>query len=402
MKHFHLKGHAEPERLSVSLRDMEVLARREDGQFEFTAIAQFFDIVNDRLMVFRHGSFAKTIAENVMSGSGRVKINDGHSHSSASTLGTVIEAEERSEGVWYRGLISSTEESIFTKMREGHVDENSIEFFSIREGTTRVALEEVPTGTPLWDRAKGDDTVEAREMLEVAWVGIAVLPFSSQGRRALLETNSAVPFQDLPVASASTSWDPKGAAERLAAWAGKVSMPSRPDTPNYARLSRGFLLRGPVKDGAPQLLGQIADVIDGKLVVVPDAIDAALEQIGNVEHVTGPDVVACAQNAGRYTQKLRHSGGIAVAPSSDDALPSDENDAADPAGPASENLGTQPPTDDDRSDDAPVDVDEELLDRDLRLLSLRFQSLAARFPEVQDDSTGTGRDLPQRGPAAIQ
>lgn len=392
------RGNAEPERLSVALRDMEVCERREDGQFEYTAIAQFFNVVNDRLMVFRPGSFAKTIRENLKGG--RIKINDGHRHSSAATLGTVIEAEERPEGVWYRGLISSTEEMIFTKMREGHVDENSIEFFPIVEGVARVPLADLPVGSWVGSNyAAGDGTVEARELLEVAWVGIAILPFSSQGRRALLETNAAMPFQDLPVASEGTAWDPAGAAERLRAWAGTVSMPSRDPIPNYAKLARGFLVRGPVKGGEPQLLGQIADVVDGSLVVVPEALDAALEELGKKSEITGPDLVACAQAAGRYAQKLSRRKKLSLANFAGDQLPS--KGADDPAGPAPITTGAQPPTEETRSDEAPAD--QTLVGLGLRTLSLRLDVLAATYPEVVNhESTGPGRKPAPGGGAEVR
>ncbi|MCB1282524.1 MAG: hypothetical protein KDB18_13460, partial [Salinibacterium sp.] len=382
-----------------SIRGLEVCGRRDDGQYEYTAIAQFFNVVNDRLMLFRRGSFAKTIAESVTSGSGRVKINDGHKSTSRDTLGTVIEAREEEGGVFYRGLISSTEGEIFTKMQEGHVDENSIEFFSIQEGATRVPMTDIPTGAWIWDHSTGDGTVEVREITEVAWVGIAILPYSSQGRRALLEVNCAIPYQDLPVASASTAWDPVGAAERLRKWAGISAAPGKDPHPNFSRLARGFLVRGPIRNGEPILLGQIADVVDGELVVVPDALDAALESLSTVREVSGPDIVACSRVAGRYTEKLRR--GSALAPAADREVASTGN-AGDPAGPAPETSGITPPTDDARSDEA-TDLEEHLMGRTLQLMSLRLESLATRYPEVlRNESAGASRQLPQRGRAAVR
>lgn len=438
-RRFHLKANPEPERMSVRLTDIEICAPREDGQHEYTAIAQFWDIVNDRLMVFRKGSFAKTIAEqlgrDVTPATSRIKINDSHMHTARSTLGSVVEADEREIGVWHRGLLSATELEIFTKMREGHVDEESIEFFSVLESTTRVPLADVPVGAFIWEEAKGDGMVEVREMLEVAWVGLAILPASSQARRALLEFNCAVPFQDLPVAEASTPWDVEGAAERLATWAGKIDQlggRQRGSFPNYAKLARAHLLRGPIKGGQETFLGQIADVVDGQLVVVPEALEIALVDLADVTQLGGPNSIACATTVGRYREKLRHypaptqksvadperctcgdgtrrpcplglsahAVGAPLDASAKGQLPSNADSAEDPAGPAPVTSGS-PPTDETASDAAvalPHDADARL-----KLLSLRLSVVAATHPEVSDSGIPTkpGRRLPRSGSAAV-
>ncbi len=391
----HRRGKdAEAERMRVHLENVEFCGERDDGQFEFTAIAQFFNVVNDRMMIFRKGSFSKTIKEKITNGSGRVKINDSHHHSSRDTLGTVVEAEERDVGVWYRGVLSSTEDALYTKMVEGHVDENSIEFNAIEEGVTRVPLEDVPEGAFIWDQSTGDGTVEVRELLVVSWQGLGILPWSSQGLRAILEINAAVPFQDLPVASAASSWDPDGAQQRLREWAGVVERAGKPSMPNASRLACAFMVRGPVKEGAPELIGQIADVVDGRLVVVPDALDAALEELAGNAHLAAPDLAAIMTTASRYRKKVR-SG---LASDATDVVTSPTAD--DPAGPAPP--GT-PPTDDARSDDAPDAVAQELAGWDLQLRELELEALATEFQEFENAlQPGRGRESSPGGLAEVQ
>ncbi len=358
---------AEPERMGVRMEGLEICAEREDEQHEITAIAQFFNVVNDRMMIFRKGSFVKTIAEGVTNGSGRVKVNDSHRHTGVSTLGTVVQAEERDVGVWFRALISSTEGDFVKKVEEGHVDETSIEFFSIEEGTTRVPLEDVPEGAFIWDQSTGDGTVEVRELQVVSWTGVAILPYSSQRRSSILEVNAAVPYQDLPVAAASTPWAPSAAEDRVYDWAGKLSRSHGDPITNFARLSSAYMVRGPMKDGSPQLLGQIADVVDGELVVVPEALSAAMEGLAANPHLGAPDMIACATIAGRYEQKL--TSGLARRSSA--ALQSHPADV--PAGPAP----VTPPTVDRSSDED----SDPLRETRIRLNALAMKIMAHKIQE---------------------
>ncbi len=381
------------ETLSIRTTNIEVF-ETADGQHEFTGIAQFYDHVNDRLMVFRKGAFAKTIVENV--GAGKVKINDGHIRTSQMTVGKVLEAEERSDGVWYRGVLSATASDLATKLKEGIVDENSVEIHILREQSMRIPLEDVPPGAFIWDQIGADGTVEGREILEVAWTGLAIVPNSAQARKGILHVNSAVPFQDLPVAAAGTSWEPEEAAGRVLEFAGKWSTPSGGECPNWSKLSSAHLVRGPMVDGAPVLLGAICDVIDGALTVIPDAIEPALEALAGDSNVTGPDAIACAQNVGRYIQKLEE-----LAAMDDSAVPSGSVTAEDPAGPATSHTEEEPPTDDNRNE-ALTAHEAKLVDEQLRVLTLSMESFAARHPEVNThEPAGTSGVVPPRGDAGL-
>jgi HK97 family phage prohead protease len=323
------KPNPRPERATAKISDLEVCQPRSDGQFEFTAYAHEFNKVNDRVSIIREGAFAKTILERVAAD--KVLVNDAHAHTTAGTIGKVVEAREDTRGLFYRGRISATEEEIFTKMRERVVQQNSIEFFTIREATTLVPFEDVPVGAFIFEESKGDGMVEAREILEVVWLAVAILPFSSEDRNAILETNCAIPFQDLGVATAA-EWDSAAAAARIAEWAGTTQRRGG-SIPNYAKLARAYLIRGPIRDGAETFLGQIADVQDGQLVVVPRALDDALAELARVDQLQPQDLVQAAQDVGRYREKLQHAEPIRVlAASAPEAGPVAEPVAGTPSG----------------------------------------------------------------------
>jgi len=385
-----IRNNAAPERLTVGLEIEELGPARDDGQMEIKAVAQFFNRVNDRLMVFREGSFQKTIEENVRAG--KVKINDGHRHSMSTALGTVTKAWEENRGVVYEGLISSSRQDEQTLLREGHIQENSIEFFSMTEGTTKVDLGDVPTGTYIWNQTAVDGKIEAREILEVSWVGIALLPFSSQGVNAVLEANCAVPFQDHRLSS-SESWDAAGALERVMDWAGTVRVDGAKDIPNFAKLSRCFLARGPINDGEPELAGLIVDIDEhGRPFVVEEALAAAVDECLGTSWINPATHIEIGRTIERYAGASSSVTLSSLDDSDDDAVESPA--AEDPAGPTpSDDGGSESPTDDVCDDEEPVDLAHEM--HELEVLSLRVDRrlMEARHPEaIRNDPAEPGEE----------
>jgi hypothetical protein len=323
--------------------------RDDKGRLVFSAIAQFFNKVNDRIMVFRPGSFAKTIRERVPSGG--VPIRDWHLKSIDHTIGGVIEAEERAEGVWYRGVISAAEQDKATKIEEGFIPQNSVEVFVLNEGVTRAPFEEIPEAGKTWigeHEISDDGTVGAREILEVSWRGVGLLTDSSQDRTALLGSSFSIPYQDLPLASHLESFDAGGAADRVLAWASLES-----GAVNWALVARAYLARGPIVDGKPQMLGQIADIIDGKLVAVPRAFDRACAEIEEREGVSPRDLLECAKIAGRYELRAERARNLFASRGADDVPSNQQTDAAEPgAGPLSENSSRPEPPESPKVTDA--------------------------------------------------
>lgn len=377
------QSQAAPECLSIRLEELEV-RDLDDGQFEFEAIAQFWDHVNDHGILFRKGAFAKTIQERVPKGA--VKINDSHRRTVATTLGTVIEAEERDAGLWYKGRLASTSTDAATKLRERHVEENSLEIFVLREQIVTVERADLPVGGyHLGERPDG--SIEVREAQECYWLGIGLCPVSSQRRPALLST-TAVPYADLPMADPGMAWDPDGAEERLEAWArrgGKV---------NWSAVARAHLLRRPPQGGEVECIGQIADVVDGELVVVPAAVEMFMDHLGELEEVDAVELAHATQVAGRYLEKSRQK----PLHGSRDRVNLSSTVAGSTAGPPSERSTDSPsagsPTTAPTEKNAKEEMAAQL--RSLELSLLEAEMKCAHFPEVHRVSKDAGSKPAQR------
>jgi hypothetical protein len=373
--------------VSAQVEGVELLGQRDDGQFEYQAIAQFWDIPNDRLMIFRRGSFARSISHWKSSGkSFPVKINDAHIRTSQTTVGSVVDARETDEGVWYRGVLSSTAEDLYTKLVERHVEENSVEIYVLEEDTTRVPLEDAPAGAWIWEESKGDGTVSAREILQVSWVGIALLPSSAQDVPAIIGLSQALPHQGLPVADPATDWDAEAAAARVAEWAGTVQRKDRKHIPAWSSLAAAYLARGPITDGSETFLAQIADVMDGRLVVVPRALDIAVEELA-ASGLPAPDRRAAMRSIAEYRAAVRPlSGKVAFTPCAPQkSVLQSTADAGSLPGPASD---TETPPTTVTATEGPDERMLELRRRGIDLLSTRIEHVATRLPEalhVTDD-----------------
>lgn len=261
---------------SLSLRGrVEVRQAANGNPNEIEGIAQYYGIENDWGEVFFRGTFAQSIKAIA---SGRVKITDGHFDNRASAVvGRVLEASEQDDGLHFLGTISEVQKAQDVKklLLEKNVDELSIEFRAINE------------------RMVPKEGYSQRQVLEADWCGLAILPYSAQGRPAITEVRSALPFHSLPLAPADTPWDVMAARERVRAWArsGDLLKPEEQRSENLALFGRAFALseaRGTL-DGYDL---QIADVVNGKLMVVPRAVLAASEKLLRARREFGPAVVA--------------------------------------------------------------------------------------------------------------
>jgi hypothetical protein len=277
----------------------------EEGGWTFDALAQAYDIVNDRLMRFGFGCARKTIKESVPSG--RVKIERGHpwQRDDRTTVGNVRTASEDKTGsfgpgLYYNGFISKAEGDLVTKMSEKVIDENSLVLFVMQEKVAEVEIEEVPEMARRWAYLTPKGKAEIRQIVEFKWLSIGLLPASSQGVPCIVNPPQLIPYQDLPLAAVSTSWDSNAAAQRLQAWA----TDGRSGEINRARLAAGYLARGSGAAGGPVYLGQVADVVDGQLVVVPRALDKAFHQLEDLLGGDPATLAAAARTLGRYEGRL--------------------------------------------------------------------------------------------------
>lgn len=241
-----------------------------------TGYAQLYGQPNDRREIFTKGSAAKTIKERVPSG--RVKINDGHSWMGYMTHGVVTDASEDTTGLQFEALWSTApdSQSIKTKMMEGILDEWSIEWNSVQEEIGKI----------------GDSYF--RVVTEWCWRGLAIVPHSAQGEPTTLSVNSALPYYDLPLAPMNTPWNAGEARERVMQWANG----------NVARVRQAHVWAKsylPVADGDGL---QIADVVDGRLVAVPQALMRAAGAL--IGQTVDPEQLAAAQlHLDRYFDRMR-------------------------------------------------------------------------------------------------
>jgi hypothetical protein len=362
---------------------LERIKDRPDGQYEYVAKAQLYNRPNDRVMVFQKGCFANTIRLNVRSG--KVTIKNGHCGSSADgSIGTMVEAWETDEALLYKGLLSSTAADVATKLREGHVRENSIEMIPISEDRTMVSLGDVPVGAYIYDQPTRDGKIEAIMWTEVALQGIALLSDSSQGVDAIIGLGSAITAPS-GVNLSSAAWDPGGASERLAEWAQTEPKWSADRRPNYARLAAGHVYRCHDKSGSIVLLGQVADVVGGRLTVFKDAYDAAYDQIREAD-------IREADRASALSALWEHARGTSATPLASTMtteLPSEETTAVGLAGPDAE-----PPT----NDDSPTIRLQARIDA----LELKLMGLELRVATGQAKETSHVTAVAGTGPAGTK
>ena len=408
-----LRSWADPERVRTQLQLQGGLEER-DGGWLFPAVAQFYTrggqrVVNDRLMMFREGSGAKTIRERVPDG--RVKVYDGHHwhHSSTSTAGRVLTAEERPDGVYYQGWLDRTEEKLAEKLRTRVIDENSLELFILREDAVEVPMDWIPVQARRWADIAPSGNPVVREILEWMWLGIALCPDSSQGIPAILDDPAWMPFQDLPVTT-STAWNASDAAARVSAWAGS-------GTARIPRLARAHLARG---GAGEKFLGLVADVQDGQLVVVREALEGAYGELAGLLKDHPGALAGAARAIGLYEAKLR--GGLTASPGaretgsaatvssapSSSPAPSIAVAAPGPAFPPAAGASTAVPAAS-MLDTSPTGTAEAVapLDangRESAIRELRLDLLTLELPpgeELENESNDTGPRTPQDGSPAI-
>lgn len=375
----------DPERVTVRLAQVTIDPAKEGG-FMYKALAQVYNTVNDRLMIFRQGGAKKTIKERVKTG--RVKIEDGHpwDRTSESTVGLVIDAEERPDGLYYTGFLSKTEEDLVVKMQEGIIDENSLVLYVLREGIAEVDISEVPEMARPWVSMSPAGKAQVREVKEWVWLAIGLLPASSQGMPCLVDPPRVIPYQDLPLGTSTSAWDPDAAAARVAAWA----VDPRSGETNYARLASAYLTRGKGQ-GRPALLGQIADIVDGELVVIPKALEAAYGELEELLEKDPLSLASAARSIGRYEGRLRSLTSRAELP---DDLPQSHSPSD-----AQEGRPVQPPAVLDTSTNPPVPArpaqppagplaDRSAEDRVAKLRSLQVELLRLDLPGGVTDEPG--------------
>ena len=280
-----MRPRPEPTRVTLAAQFEDIT--ESDAGWTYSMWAQFYNLVNDRGWLFFNGSFSKTIRERVSKN--RVKVHDGHNWRSnaTDTIGRVLSAEEKPRGCRYVGFLTRSQEATAQKLSDGTIDENSVEITITKAEKIERPIEEVPERLRPWVEITTEGKAVLTGIREVLWWDVGIVSKSSQDLPALIEAPAAVSFQDLPVSL--SRWDPEGARGRVADWA---------TGGDIVRLARAHVLQLP----GGQCFGQIADVVDGELVVVADALEGAL--VGVSQGLSGlladQEIAVAMATAGRH------------------------------------------------------------------------------------------------------
>lgn len=184
------------------------------------------------------GAFAASIAEHKARGNRQVRVNWMHARSPIG--GAPIETVREDE----RGLYGITEINLSTQRgAEGYAlaKQGVIVDYSVGIDPQTRSFE------------KTSDGIEVRVLSKVRLYEVSLVDEPMNRDAQVTSVKAAMPFANLPTAPDGTAWDPDGARERV------LDLKLRDADPTSAFLDRGRRW-------------QIADVVDGALVVVPDAV----------------------------------------------------------------------------------------------------------------------------------
>lgn len=242
--------------------------------------ASVFGNVDHQRDIVHRGAFTKTVAERVPRG--LVKMFDTHQWTITSTLGTLIEAEEGERGgkagLLFRGQLSSAPDvqNARIKMAEGHIDRASIGFDPVR-----VTWSEEEDGL-------------IRHLHEVKLWEVSPVPIAANEECAIrLVAKGVVRCNALE--ARPVPWAPDEASARVRDWAKSFDKARGARVVNVARFRKAFVLEGDDPRDVTAYRLQIADVVDGALVVVPGAVKAAAVALATRGVVGPPEQMAAAR-----------------------------------------------------------------------------------------------------------
>lgn len=135
-----------------------------------------------------------------------------------------------------------------------------------------------------------------RLLKEIALWEVSVVTFPACPPAQIMAVKAVVPFQDLPVCDEAVEWDEKAAVLRVFEWAKTAGAGKERDAFAKAHLW---------SDGEKGVKFPIADVIEGRLVVVPKAIYAAgAALMEKSADISNEERIRLKGNLSRYYSKL--------------------------------------------------------------------------------------------------
>jgi HK97 family phage prohead protease len=245
--------------------------------------ASVFDVVDSYGDVVLHGAFKKTIKDRVSKG--LVPFVSDHRWEVDSLLGTIVKADEDSKGLHFEAELSKAPsvQDVKIKMTEGHLHQASFGFRTIGE--------KFP---------KAPESIGGRQVFryltEVMLLDIAPVVLAANELAGITGVKALVPFQDLPIASRARAWDAPDAEARVREWAGGGDQPS-------AKYRRAFLCYdNEVQGEYDSYKHQIADIIDGNLTIIPQAVFMVAAALQNANN--SPDTANIRQHLDHYYAKM--------------------------------------------------------------------------------------------------
>lgn len=255
----------------------------DDDYFFFEGKASTFGNVDRGMDRVERGAFAETIRE-LMSSKRQGKLPVLWQHDTSMPIGSFIDMREDSDGLIVKGRLPKSDTfvtgRVIPQMKAESVTSMSIGYSTIDY--------EIDSGG-----------VRSLKKLKLWEISIVTIPMNELAD--ITSMKSCASFQDLPVAPRECEWDAEAAAVRVKEHLASVEAPSE----NYRK---EFLWHDDgAKDDFESYKLPIADVIDGKLTVVPRAIFAAAAALNSKRNDSGipeDDLAGVIAHVNRYYAKM--------------------------------------------------------------------------------------------------
>ncbi len=253
----------------------------------FRGMAVMFGSLIDAFVPTRikHGAFKKTLRENAKS----VKILFHHDRTKP--IGVPISMSETVEGLELHAELggSTLAQDVRQDLKPLPISGRAV-LDSLSIGFDPMKSEMLVEELPVSKGSRKLEKVQVRHLSEIRLHEVSVVTWGSDSKAKVTQAFS-LPYADLPVGALELPYDLLGAQARLEEWTN-----ANPDEV----AEKAFVLRAPEGRSI-----QIADVIDGQLVVVPQMVFAAAQTLCLVDGDTDPaELLALQGHVGRYYEKL--------------------------------------------------------------------------------------------------
>lgn len=231
----------------------------EDLYFSFSGYAATFNNVDRGGDVILPGAFTKTLSV-LMEQTKEGKMPILWQHNSSVPLGVFTELKEDPHGLYVRGRMPKADTfvagRVIPQMKAGSIEHMSIGYITVD--------------------ADYEDSKRYLKEVNLIETSFVTIPMNTLAKVTDVKTKMSVTFQNLPIANRDREWNAKEAIERVKTWA-EVK-----DKPN-SKYSQAFLwFDSEKKDNFDAYKLPIADVIEGKLTVIPRGVFAAAGAIKGI------------------------------------------------------------------------------------------------------------------------